>query len=131
MIKISDKYLTPFKSKHIKKFWDGLKDKKLFAPKCKKCGIKFFPPLSHCPKCLSKEIEWFELSGEGTLYSWTSIEYSVEQSYILGIIELKEEIGRSIARIMAKEKDLKIGMKMKAKYLNIDNSCFLSWSPVS
>lgn len=130
MIKISKEHLIPFKSKHVQKFWDGLKDKKLFAPRCKKCGKKFFPPLAHCPKCLSKELEWFELSGDGTLYSWTSIEYLVENPYVLGIIELKEEIGRSIARIFAKEKDLKIGMKMKAKYVNENDSFFLNWMPI-
>ena len=130
MIKFSNEYLIPFKSKHIQKFWDGLEDKKLFALKCKKCGNKFFPPLAHCPKCLSKELEWFELSGEGTLYSWTSVEYLVENPYILGIVELKEEIGRSIARITAEEKDLKIGMKMKAKYVILNNSYYLSWIPI-
>ncbi|MFX0142214.1 MAG: Zn-ribbon domain-containing OB-fold protein [Candidatus Hodarchaeota archaeon] len=130
MIKISKNYLIPFKSKHIQKFWDELKNKKLFALKCKECGKKFFPPLAHCPKCLSNALEWFELSGEGTLYSWTSVEYIVENPYILGIIELKEKIGRSIARIIAEEKDLKINMKMKAKYINQGDSHFLNWIPI-
>ena len=131
MIKISDNYLIPFKSIHIQKYWDELKNKRLFAPKCKNCGAQFFPPLAHCPKCLAKELEWVELSGEGTLYSWTSIEYSVENPYILGIIELKEKIGRSIARIIAEETNLKINMKMKAKYIKEGESYFLNWTPIS
>ncbi|MFX1451419.1 MAG: hypothetical protein ACFFCM_11285, partial [Promethearchaeota archaeon] len=67
----------------------------------------------------------------GTLYSWTSIEYSVENPYILGIIELKEKIGRSIARIIAEEKNLKINMKMKTKYIKEKDSYFLNWTPIT
>jgi len=129
VIKITADYLQPFKSKYIHKFWEGLNQEELFAPKCKKCGEKFFPPRAHCPKCLSKEFEWFKLSGEGTLYSWTSVEHTNSPPYILGIIELNERIGRSIARISGKETNLKIGMKMKIKYIQVKDQKYINWSP--
>ena len=122
-------YLQPFISRHIKKFWDELNNQKLVAPKCIKCDHKFFPPRAHCPKCLSKEFEWLLLSGEGTLYSWTFIRLLVEDPYILGIIELKEGIGRSIATVNAEEKDLKIGLKMIANYQEKNGQKYLNWIP--
>ncbi len=129
MIELQE-FLKPFKSIHVQKFWDGLKNQKLLTTKCKKCGEKFFPPRSRCPKCLSKELEWFKISGEGILYSWTSIENQVKAPYILGIVELKEQIGRSISKIQASEKELKIGMKMRIQFVKLGDSYYFIWIPI-
>ncbi|MHA1377949.1 MAG: Zn-ribbon domain-containing OB-fold protein [Candidatus Helarchaeota archaeon] len=123
-------YLQPFISENVKKYWDELNNEKLVAPKCKNCGDFFFPPRAHCPKCLSREFEWIELSGEGTLYSWTLVAHGVGSEYVLGIIELKEKIGKSITRVLANLEDLKINMKMIATYTKIRGQKLLNWLPI-
>jgi hypothetical protein len=82
----------------------------------------FFPPRARCPKCLSKELGWVELSGRGELYSWSEIHMpplALEETYVLGIIDLEERVGRIITRIDAKPEELKIGMKMKINYVDV------------
>jgi uncharacterized OB-fold protein len=121
-------FLYPNITVYAKNYWDGLKKRKLKAQKCKKCGEVFFPPRARCPKCLSKELGWVELSGRGELYSWSEIHVpplAFEKPYVLGIIDLEERVGRIITRIDAKPEELKIGMKMKINYVDVEEDLTL------
>ncbi len=52
-------------------FWDGLKDGVVKLQKCDDCGVWVFYPRSRCSNCLSDALEWHEVSGNGTLYTFT------------------------------------------------------------
>jgi hypothetical protein len=121
-------FLYPNITVYAKNYWDSLKKRKLKAQKCNKCGEVFFPPRARCPKCLSKELGWVELSGRGELYSWSEIHMpplALEEPYVLGIIDLEERVGRIITRIDAKPEELKIGMKMKINYVDVEEDLTL------
>ena len=115
------------------KFWLGLRDRKLLAPKCKNCREIFFPPRLHCPKCLYNEMDWVELSGRGTLYSWSEIHMpsqTFDVPYVIGIIDLEESVGRMISKVRARVEDLKIDMPMKIDYEDVDEDLTLYiWVP--
>jgi uncharacterized OB-fold protein len=127
-------FLYPNITVYAKEYWEGLKKRKLKAQKCSKCGEVFFPPRARCPKCLSKELGWVELSGRGKLYSWSEIHVpplAFEKPYVLGIIDLEERVGRIITRIDAKPEELKIGMKMKINYVDVEKDLTLcTFKPV-
>jgi uncharacterized OB-fold protein len=55
-----------------KTYWEGLKAGKVYAAKCKKCGEIYYPPQADCPKCLTSQIEWVELS-EGEIETFTKV----------------------------------------------------------
>ncbi|MBS7287286.1 MAG: Zn-ribbon domain-containing OB-fold protein [Candidatus Freyarchaeota archaeon] len=134
MIKLSSQpeiiYLQPKNHEPTLKFWEGLKNRKLLAPRCGDCGEIFFPPRGFCPKCLSENIEWVELSGKGKLHSWTEIHYLTPKPYILGVIDLAEGIGRMISRIEAEHKELKIDMPMKVDFIDVsDKLTLFIWRP--
>lgn len=58
------------------KFFVQLKaNHKIMASRCHKCGITFAPPESICPECFEKIDELVELSGKGTVKSYTVVEY--------------------------------------------------------
>ncbi len=121
-------YLHPKITSYAKNYWEGLKKRKLMAQKCKDCGEVFFPPRARCPLCLSKEFRWIELSGRGTLYSWTEIHMppiAVENPYVLGIIDLEERVGRIITRVDARPEELEIGMKMTINYVDVEEDLTL------
>ena len=118
-------YVKPYISKYTRPYWEGLQQKKLLAQECNQCKSQFFPARSRCPSCLSNDYKWIELSGKGTLYSWSEIHFG--PPYILGIVELKEGIGRSIARINAKSGDLEIGQPMQANFIEFDDLTLLEW----
>ena len=53
-----------------REFWDGAKRGEIRMQKCGGCGhIRY--PISHvCPKCLSYDFEWSDLSGRGKVFSY-------------------------------------------------------------
>ena len=53
-----------------KPFWEGAKEGKFRLPRCTSCNRVHWYPRLICPHCHAMEIEWFEASGEGRLYSF-------------------------------------------------------------
>ena len=63
---------TKHQTRVLKKFWDSLKQGKITTLQCSKCGTYMFPPVPTCRECLSRDLQWVELSGEGELLYFTS-----------------------------------------------------------
>lgn len=121
-------FLYPKISTSTEKFWKGLKERKLLAQKCKKCGERFFPPRARCPECLSDKLDWVELSGKGELYSWSEVympPLAFGDSFILGIIDLEEKVGRIITRIEVEPEKLVIGMELAIDYVDVTETLTL------
>jgi hypothetical protein len=56
-------------------FVDYLEQGKVMGTRCKGCGLKFFPPRADCYKCLSSDMEWFEVAGKGKLLTFSKLQY--------------------------------------------------------
>lgn len=54
-------------------FWKAAKERRLVAPQCGDCGSFRMPPTPFCPACRSTAINWVELSGEATVYSFAVV----------------------------------------------------------
>ncbi len=100
------------------RFWEGLKEGKIYASKCKKCGELYFPPVADCGKCYTSDMDWVELSGEGEVEAFTHIivrpvSFQDNPPYTVAIARLKEGV-KALAWITGvKKKDVRIGMKVK------------------
>jgi uncharacterized OB-fold protein len=57
-------------------FIDYLEKGQVAGNRCKGCGRVFFPPRADCYQCLSSNMEWFEVSGEGKLVTFSRLEYA-------------------------------------------------------
>jgi uncharacterized OB-fold protein len=86
-----------FGTAKIQKFFEGLREGKIYMTQCKKCGEKFFPPQADCPKCIESNMDWIPLSGEGELLTCTMIivkpsTYTHYDNYIVAIGQMKEGV---------------------------------------
>lgn len=108
-----------------KKFWEGVRQRKLLANKCGSCGEVLFPPRPCCPKCLADDPGWVELSGKGTLHSWTEVcshGPAFDAPFLLGLVDLAEGVGRVASKILGAEAgDLKIGMPVRLEYVDVSD----------
>lgn len=57
----------------VKRFANDLSSGKIMGTVCKRCGRSFYPPRADCPECLSSDVHWLELKGEGRLVTYTII----------------------------------------------------------
>lgn len=100
-------------------FASHLRDGRLMASRCRRCGAQSFPPRADCERCLSPEFEWVEITGRGRLVTWTRITaapsgFEAYAPYTLGVIEL-EGGGRAMAWLggSLEEQDLEMGMPLR------------------
>ena len=106
-------------------FVDFLKNNEIRGTVCKECGAKFFPPRSDCASCFSDQMDWFPVSGEGSLISFTKANFApagFEQDvpYMLGIAEFDDGI-KVFGRIdkTLPEDSVKVGMKLKIRTVDL------------
>ena len=100
------------------KFWEGLEEGKVYATKCRMCGVLHFPPVADCGACGSSEVEWQVLDGEGKVVTFTQVfvkpaSFSEEPAYIVAIARLREGV-KALAWLTGIEREnVKVGMKVK------------------
>jgi len=110
----------------INDFVDHLEHEKVMGTKCKGCGLTFFPPRADCYKCLSSNMEWFEVSGKGKLLSFSKLEYGPvgfekDLPYTIAILDYGDYkvFGRLAPDL--KETDVKVGMELKTVVNKLPN----------
>lgn len=78
----------------IDQFYKFLKEQKLMAARCLKCGKIHMPPRPLCDNCFSQDFEWVSVSGKGKLLTYTVISVAPHQfqsltPYAVGIVQLE------------------------------------------
>ncbi len=75
-------------------FWDAAKQDRLVVPRCTHCGTFRMPPMPICYACQSEGVDWVELPGTGTVYSYTVVRHPLHPDlagvvpYVSAIVEL-------------------------------------------
>jgi uncharacterized OB-fold protein len=77
-------------------FWDAIDAGRIEIQRCEQCRRWQHPPLERCRKC-GGALAHEPISGSGTLYSHTRIEYPAasgfEIPYTVGLVDLDEQPG--------------------------------------
>ena len=88
---------VPVPDAETQPYWDAASQHSLKIPHCDSCGEYVFPPRPGCPGCLGSPLEWVEVSGRGTLYSFAVMHESYmrgfEPPYLIAQVELEEQPG--------------------------------------
>jgi uncharacterized protein len=83
-------------SGHLAEFWGSTERDVLLGQRCGQCGALQYYPRLRCTTCGSAEWEYEQLSGRGTIYSWTEVLRNAPSGakadvpYILAIVRLEE-----------------------------------------
>jgi uncharacterized OB-fold protein len=100
------------------KFWEGLKEGKIYATQCCKCKKLYFPPSADCPHCICSEVNWVQLSSEAEVEAFTHIvvrptTFSDQKPYTVAIGKLKEGVKVLAWLTGFKLSQVQVGMKVK------------------
>ncbi len=77
-------------------FWTAAAERRLVCQRCTSCGALRLPPAPFCRVCQSQANEWAELSGKGTVYTFTVVRHApIPQlaeaiPYVIATVELAE-----------------------------------------
>ena len=123
----------PRKGQHVMPFWEGAKNGKLVIPRCRECNrVHWFPRLI-CPFCHSTNLEWAEVSGEGTLYTFAVQHrafggWAEEVPFVTAFIDLRE--GDRMMTVLRgvdgnKPEEIKIGARVKVEFERADEDTFI------
>jgi uncharacterized OB-fold protein len=105
-------------------FWEGARKGQLLVQRCARCDRFQYPPDVACIHCQSLELEPSEVSGRGTLYSYTVVDrvfhagFTDALPYVVGLVELDEQPGlRLLTNILDVEPDaLRVGMRLEVAF---------------
>lgn len=87
----------PVPSEEDRPYWDALKKRRLVLSRCVACGWYSQRRKQFCQECLGEEFEWSEVSGRGTIYSFTRVHqtwvaaFKEELPYVLVSVALEEQ----------------------------------------
>ena len=103
----------------VSEFARHLKDGRLMASRCRKCGARSFPPRADCAKCLSDDFEFVEISGRGRIHTYSRIAaaptgFDDLAPYTVGVVDL-EEGDRLLAWIGTSIPDEKVAIGMEVQ----------------
>ena len=77
-------------------YWKAAREGRLVVQECRSCGGLAHPPLPACPCCHGSDLGWRQVSGDGTVYSYTVVRHPTHVAfadrvpYVIALVELAE-----------------------------------------
>ncbi len=106
-------------------FWDAAREHKLVLQRSKKTGRFVYYPRSVSPFGPDDELEWTEVSGRGTVYSYTvarrptAPQWANEGPLIIVIVQLAEGPHLTANLLGCAPDDVRIGMPVVASFEDV------------
>lgn len=103
-------------------YWEGLKERRIMLQRCRDCAKVWFPIGPVCPKCLSMDFDWTQMSGRGVIHNYVVYHrawmpfFEKRLPYAVVQVELEEGPRLTTNLIGVPLDEIKIGMPVKAAY---------------
>lgn len=115
-------------------YWAGVQDRKILVQRCAKCERLQFPPDASCASCSSVEIAFEEMSGRGTVFSFSETVSGARHPYfqsispyLVGMVELVEQSGLIFPSNFpgAQYADLAIGLPVEVEFQEVTDGVLI------
>ena len=114
--------IPPAASDETQAFWDAAAEGRLLVERCDACGTEWFPPRGTCRACRSRSTSFVEVTGPGTVYSFTVNHQrwmpELEVPFAVVLVELADHPGvRVVGRIRGIDPaDVTIGLPVEVGF---------------
>ncbi|MGB9069897.1 MAG: Zn-ribbon domain-containing OB-fold protein [Candidatus Acidiferrales bacterium] len=111
-------------------FFDGLKQKKILATHCIRCGVSYLPPRAYCERCFESCGNWIEAAHEGVIEAATIVtakfENLPEPPYAIAYVRL-DGVGTAminfvrdldLSNVKHAAESLKPGTRVRVQFIN-------------
>jgi uncharacterized protein len=102
-------------------FWAAAREHRLVAQKSASCGTLVYPGLQICPTCWERDLEWTDVSTEGTIWSYVVYHrafhpgFKEDLPYVVAIVENADGV-RYTGRVVGNRDDVTVGAKVRAVF---------------
>lgn len=123
---LNEKFLPPDDMPEFHRpFWEALKAHEFRVQSCAACGTLRHVPKEICPACGSQDAGWTQVSGKGTVYTYTVIHrgptpaYQADAPYVIAHVEL-DEGPRVISNLIGVDPaQVRIGMPVEVVFEDV------------
>ncbi len=119
---MSAEFVRPVITDVNRGFWDAVERGELQVQRCESCGELRYPPAERCPRCLSPEWRWQQVSGRGELLSYTVVHQRYHPAwadrvpYNVALVQL-DEGPRMFSNVLPLSRtDLEVGMRLRVTF---------------
>lgn len=112
----------PYPSPLTEPFWAACRRHELMVQRCEACGALAFYPRSTCPACGATTLTWQQVSGRGSLYTFTVARRATHRRlvervpYVIAVVELDEGPHLTSTVVDADVDDLRIGVRLAVDF---------------
>ena len=109
-------------------FWQGLRERRVHIQYSPSSDQWVFYPRSHAPLTLADDLEWREIAGTGTLYTYTiarrptSPDFAGEEPQIIAVVELDEGPRLTTTLVNVAEDAIKVGMRLRPVFDDVEGA---------
>jgi len=106
---------APEPAPETKAFWDAASAGRLVIKRCAACGESHYYPRSICPFCGSDRTEWRDVSGRGTIYTY-SVMRRAPVPYAIAYVTLDEGVTMMTNIVDCDLNAIRIGQKVRVVF---------------
>ena len=114
-------------------YWEKCKAHELWLRRCRACGNIYFYPRDICPECFSRDTDWVQSSGRGTLYAFAIVHrgpvpaFRDRVPYIAALVELEggARIPTNLVDVEPDPANVKIGMAVQVTFDDLNDDISL------
>ncbi len=116
-------------------YFDAARAGRLSLQKCPRDGF-FFYPRSRCPACLQADWSWEDVSGRGTLYSYTVDRVGLDPAQrerlplIVALVELDEGPRLTTNLVDCTPESISIGMTVSVTFEDLGEETLIHFRPI-
>ena len=106
-------------------YWAAAREGRLVVQECRPCGRVWHPPLPRCPHCHAPGPGWRQVSGDGTVYTYTVVRHPTHYAfagrvpYVLALVELAEGPRLVSALTGIEPEAVRVGLPVRAVFREV------------
>jgi uncharacterized OB-fold protein len=114
-------------------FWEAANEGRLAIQRCQACGYYNHPPTPLCDRCLSSDLRFEDVSGDGTVWSFTVMHqksiagFEDSVPYVTALVELDEQKDLLLVTNLpgVGTADVRIGMRVRVSFQHLSDEIAL------
>ncbi len=115
-------------------YFDAAREGRVRLQRCPRDGF-FFYPRSRCPDCLGDDWAWEDVSGRGTVYSFTVDRVGLDPAQrrriplVIAIVELEEGTRLTTNLVGCKPEEVEVGLPVVATFEDLGPETLSHFQP--